>query len=63
MQGNILTNYKKHAVLIPRSYMLNDSTVKVGKNKIKKVITGLKDYNKVEILHGLSLKDDLYKPE
>ena len=30
---------------------------------MKKVITGLKDYQKVEILSGLSADDVIYKPQ
>ncbi len=61
-EANIIIRSKENALLIPRSYLLNDSFVIVGKNKIKKVVTGLKDYQKVEIVNGLTFHDVIFKP-
>lgn len=61
-EGNILLSTKKNALLIPLSYLVNDSTVLNSDNKEIRVVTGLKDYQKVEILSGLSLNDELIKP-
>jgi hypothetical protein len=33
----------------------------IGKNKVK-VATGLMDYDKVEILKGISISDEISKP-
>jgi hypothetical protein len=42
--------------------LLNDSTV-IKANGDKQIIkTGLKDYNSIEVLSGLSAKDELIKP-
>jgi hypothetical protein len=62
-EANIVTRSRKNALLIPRNYLVNDSLVMIGKNKIKKVVTGLKDYQKVEIVNGLTAHDVIFKPQ
>lgn len=61
-EANIVIQAKKNALTIPVSYLVSDSTVLISKNKTRIVKTGLKDYQKVEILHGLSAGDLIYKP-
>jgi multidrug efflux pump subunit AcrA (membrane-fusion protein) len=62
-EANVVTSTKKDALLIPRSYLLNDSIVmnKEGKRLIVK--TGLKDYQMVEILSGISMDEELMIPK
>jgi HlyD family secretion protein len=61
-EANIVLNSKAKAILIPRNYLLNDSmVVKANGDKVK-VITGLKNYQKIEILSGISAADELIKP-
>lgn len=62
-EANIVINTKEDALLIPRSYMLNDSTVINKEGKELTVKTGLKDYQKVEILSGLDATVELILPE
>lgn len=62
-EANILIESKQDALTIPRSYLLNDSQVLVGKDKKQQVVTGLKDYQKVEILKGIKATDFIYKPQ
>jgi multidrug efflux pump subunit AcrA (membrane-fusion protein) len=61
-EANILIQTKKSALLIPRNYLLNDSFVINSSGTKMKVVTGLKDYQKVEILSGLGKDDELLKP-
>jgi HlyD family secretion protein len=62
-EANIVLQTKSNALLIPRNYLLNDSLV-IKKNGDKVVVkTGLKDYQKVEILSGINVEDELKKPE
>ena len=61
-EANILIEEKGKALTIPRNYLLNGDSVILSNNKKKKVITGLKDYQKVEIISGLSVNDVIYKP-
>jgi len=62
-EANVVINTKKSALLIPRNYLLNDSTVvnKSGKRLIVK--TGLKDYQMVEILSGIDTNEELILPK
>lgn len=61
-EASIVLRTKDNVLLIPRNYLLNDSTV-VKANGEKQIIkTGLKDYNSIEVLSGLSAKDELLKP-
>lgn len=62
MEANIVIQTKEHALVIPRNFLLNDTTVLVGKDEKRKVVTGLKDYQKAEIISGLSASDIIYRP-
>ena len=60
-EANIVIQTKEKALIIPRTYLV-DETYILGKNNEKiKVEIGLKDYQKVEILRGVSLNDVIYK--
>lgn len=62
IEANIIIQSKYKAITIPRNYLVQNSFVMVGKNQKRKVTVGLMDYEKVEILSGLSLSDTIYKP-
>jgi multidrug efflux pump subunit AcrA (membrane-fusion protein) len=61
-EANILIQEKEKALTIPRNYLLSGDSVILSNKEKKKVITGLKDYQKVEIVSGLSVNDVIYKP-
>lgn len=62
-EANIVTHQKANTLLIPRNFLLNDSTV-IKKNGQKVIIkTGLKDYQVAEVLSGLTKDEELLKPE
>lgn len=62
-EASIVTRRKQNTLLIPRNYLLNDSTV-LKKNGAKAFIrTGLKDYEEIEVLSGLSRNEEILKPE
>ena len=61
-EANIVMQQKDKALLIPRNYLLNDSTVLNAKGEEVRISTGLKDYQKIEILSGLSANDEIRKP-
>ena len=61
IEGNIIIQIKKNTITIPRNYLIDNSYVLIGKNKVK-VATGLMDYDKVEILKGISISDEISKP-
>ncbi len=61
-EANIIIAVKEKALTIPRSYLLEDGYVLLADNEKRKVTTGLKDYQKVEILGGITAQDIIYKP-
>ncbi|WP_235905993.1 efflux RND transporter periplasmic adaptor subunit [Ginsengibacter hankyongi] len=63
VEANILIQSKENVITIPLDYLIDDSLVRLTADKKRKVITGLKDYQKVEILSGLSVGDEIIKPE
>jgi multidrug efflux pump subunit AcrA (membrane-fusion protein) len=61
-EANIIINTKDKAMLVPRSYVVNDSIVIKSNGEKAVVKTGLKDYQKIEILSGITANDELLKP-
>lgn len=61
-EANIVITTKEKALLIPRNYLVEDQFVLLENGEKRKVQTGLKDYQKVEILGGISNQDALIKP-
>lgn len=60
-EASILIKTKEKALLIPRNCLLNDSSVVKANGDTVKVKTGLKDYQMIEIISGLSINDELKK--
>lgn len=61
-EANIIINVKEKALTIPRNYLVDDGYVILSNKEKRKVTTGLKDYQKIEILSGLSVSDVIIKP-
>jgi len=61
-EANIIIQTKEKALTIPRGFLAEDDYVINENNQKKKVVTGLKDYQKVEILSGITSKDVILKP-
>jgi len=61
-EANIVIQTKEKALIIPRAYLVEETYVLKENNEKKKVKVGLKDYEKVEILEGLSAGDEIMKP-
>ena len=60
-EANIIIQSKDNAMTIPRAYLLGDSLVVLENNSTRIVVTGLKDYQKVEILSGLKANETILK--
>jgi HlyD family secretion protein len=60
-EANIVIQTKEKALIIPRTYLVDETYILSKNNEKIKVEIGLKDYQKVEILSGLSLNDVIYK--
>ena len=61
-EANIIIQTKEKTLTIPRNYLVQDSFVLLENKEKRKVVTGLKDYKKVEILEGISATDKLLDP-
>lgn len=61
-EANILYAEKEQAITIPREFLIKDSLVLSAQGDTLRVKVGLKDYEKVEVLSGLTTKDELLKP-
>lgn len=63
VEANIVIRKKADALTIPRSYLVDDSFVITANNQRRSIVTGLKDYQKVEVLSGLDIHDLILKPK
>lgn len=63
LEANIILQSKENALTIPRKYLINDEYVMISKKEKRKVKIGLKDYQKAEILEGLSKDDKIMMPQ
>ncbi len=61
-EANIVLQTKPKALLIPRRLLVDDSTVRKADGQLARVKTGLRDYQMVEILAGLTSADELTAP-
>lgn len=63
LEANIIIHTKKNVLLIPRKFLIGENEVIKKDGTRVKVKIGLKDYNKVEILDGISPQDVLILEE
>ncbi len=61
-EANIVIQKKEKALIIPRNYLLTGDSVWINSREKRKVVIGLKDYQSVEILSGITPDDFIYKP-
>ncbi|MBD2717293.1 efflux RND transporter periplasmic adaptor subunit [Microvirga sp. STR05] len=61
-EANIVLQTNPRALLIPRRLLVDDSTVRKSDGKLARIKTGLRDYQMVEILSGLTPADELTDP-
>jgi HlyD family secretion protein len=61
-EANIIITAKEKALLIPRNCLLEGDYVIMENGEKRKVETGLMDYQKSEILKGLTASDAIIKP-
>lgn len=62
-EANIVLRKKEKALLIPRNALINDSTVTMADGEERRVKTGLKDFQMIEILKGLTATEEIQKPK
>lgn len=61
-ETNIIIETREKVLLIPHNYLMEGGFVLMENKEKRKVVTGLKDYLKVEIRSGLTLHDIIIKP-
>jgi len=61
-EANIVVQTKEKALTIPRNFLTDDNCVITNDKQKRKVVTGLKDYQKVEVLSGITETDIILKP-
>jgi HlyD family secretion protein len=62
VEANIVLQTKKNALTIPLSYLVENTYVLVEEKNKKKVTTGIRDLQRVEITSGLDTAAYIYKP-
>ncbi len=62
LEANIVIQQKEKVLTIPRNCLAGDSMVKLASGKMRKVVVGLMDYQKAEILKGLTAGDVIEEP-
>lgn len=60
-QANVVIQVKEKAITIPRNYLIDNEYVYLKNKEKRKVKVGLMDYEKVEILEGVGVNDELIK--
>ena len=62
MEANIIIRVKEDALTLPRSFIINDQFVLNADGDTIPVRIGIKDYQKAEILEGVTEQDKLLQP-
>ena len=64
IEANVVYGEKKGVLVLPKAYVHNDSirVERDGEKKLVKIKTGLNDVEFVEVVEGISDKDNIYKP-
>ena len=61
-EANIIIKSQTQALLIPRSYVVENKYVILKNGEKRTIRTGLKDYQKIEVLAGLKAGEEIVKP-
>jgi HlyD family secretion protein len=62
-EANIILRTKQKTLILPRNYLKNDSIVTLKDGSLRTVKVGLTDFQKVEILSGITANDEVIKPK
>ncbi|HCW06471.1 MAG TPA: RND transporter [Cytophagales bacterium] len=61
-EANIIITTKEKALLIPRQFLIDETFVLLKNGEKRKVQTGIMDYQKAEIVSGITDKDAIVQP-
>lgn len=62
LEANIILQSKEQALTIPRRFIIDEEYVYISSTEKKKIKIGLSDFQKAEVLEGLSPTDKIYLP-
>lgn len=62
VEANIIIQNKKNVITIPNNYIIDGKYVLIDEDEKREIKTGLKDYQKTEVLEGLKENETIYKP-
>ncbi|MBI1837135.1 MAG: efflux RND transporter periplasmic adaptor subunit [Flavobacteriia bacterium] len=62
LEANIIIHKKEKTLTIPRKYYINDQYIILENGQKRYIKTGLKDFEKVEVISGLTVKDKITIP-
>ena len=62
LEANIIVQKRQNVITIPRKFFINDQYVVLKNGNKKYIKTGLKDYQKIEVISGLNKNDILIIP-
>ena len=62
VEANIIIQTKKNIITIPNNYIIDGKYVLINTNEKHEIKTGLKDYQKTEVIAGLKENEIIYKP-
>lgn len=63
LEANILIRIKPNVLIIPNNYIIEGNKVLINSNEKREVKIGLRDYNNVEIISGITVDDKIYLPK
>ncbi|MEJ5995301.1 HlyD family efflux transporter periplasmic adaptor subunit [Pedobacter sp. Du54] len=61
-EANIIIHAMKNVLLIPRSYLVDNTYVLLENGQKRRVVTGLKDYRNVQITKGITASEKIRRP-
>lgn len=62
VEANIVLQRKESALIIPRRFVEDEKFVYISENDRIEIVTGLKNYDQVEVLSGLEADQKIYLP-
>jgi HlyD family secretion protein len=62
VEGNIVLQQKEDVMIVPRRFVEDDRYVYVSESEKREIVTGLKNYDEIEILSGIDMDQELYLP-
>lgn len=62
VEANIVISRKENTLVLPRRFLTEDDHVWISETEKKKVKTGIRDYQKVEIIEGIDSATTIYMP-